>query len=111
VNRPLTFATALLLTTLVAPPARAQTPLVVGAVRDQRGVPVAGAAVVGRRGNQAQLRTTTDTSGTFALAASGVVSILVTCRYCAPAVVSVRAGDPVVVIVDRYAALASDAPS
>jgi len=104
-------ATALLMTTLVAPPARAQAPLVVGAVRDQRGVPVAGAAVVGRRGNQAPLRTTTDGLGTFALAASGVISVLVTCRYCGPAVASVRAGEPVVVIVDRYEALASDAPS
>ena len=104
-------ATALLMTTLVAPPARAQTPLVVGAVRDQRGVPVAGAAVVGRRGNQAPLRTTTDGLGTFALAASGVSSVLVTCRYCGPAVVWVRAGEPVVVIVDRYEALASDAPT
>jgi hypothetical protein len=111
VNRPLICATALLVTTLVAPPARAQTPLVVGAVRDQRGVPVAGAAVVGRRGNQAPLRTTTDGLGTFALAASGVSSVLVTCRYCGPAVVWVRAGEPVVVIVDRYEALASDAPS
>jgi hypothetical protein len=104
-------ATALVATTLVAPPARAQAPLVVGAVRDQRGVPVAGAAVVGRRGAQAPLRTSTDRLGTFALAASGVVSILVTCRYCGPAIVSVRAGEPVVVIVDRYEALASDSPS
>ena len=76
VNRPLMCATALLITTLVAAPARAQAPLVVGAVRDQRGVPVDGAAVVGRRGNQAPLRTTTDRLGTFALAASGVISVL-----------------------------------
>ncbi|MGA8661562.1 MAG: carboxypeptidase-like regulatory domain-containing protein [Candidatus Cybelea sp.] len=110
-NRPLMCATALLITTLVAAPARAQAPLVVGAVRDQRGVPVEGAAVVGRRGNQAPLRTTTDRLGTFALAASGVISVRVTCRYCGPAVVLVRAGEPVVVIVDRYEALASDAPS
>jgi hypothetical protein len=99
------------MTTLVAAPARAQAPLVVGAVRDQRGVPVAGAVVAGRRGNQPPLRTTTDRLGTFALAASGVLSVLVTCRYCAPAVVSVRAGEPVVVIVARYEALTSDAPS
>ena len=110
-NRPLVCATALLMTTLVAAPARAQAPLVVGAVRDQRGVPVAGAVVAGRRGNQPHLRTTTDRLGTFALAASGVLSVLVTCRYCAPAVVSVRAGEPVVVIVARYEALTSDAPS
>jgi hypothetical protein len=111
VNRRLTCATALLLTTLVAPAARAQAPLVVGAVRDQRGVAVAGATVVAHRGNQAPLRTTTDASGTFALAASGVVAILVTCRYCGPAVVSVRPGEPVVVIVERYEALAADSPS
>ena len=99
------------MTTLVAAPARAQAPLVVGAVRDQRGVPVAGAVVVGRQGNQTPLRTTTDRLGTFALAAPGVTSVLVTCRYCGPAVVAVRAGEPVVVIVDRYEALTSDAPS
>jgi hypothetical protein len=104
-------AMALLLTTLVALPARAQAPLVVGAVRDQHGVPVAGAAVIGRRANQTPLRTTTDELGTFALAASGIISVLVTCRYCGPSVVSVRAGEPVVVIVERYEALASDAPS
>ncbi|MFY9738024.1 MAG: hypothetical protein WAK11_03125 [Candidatus Cybelea sp.] len=110
-NRPLLCATALLMTTLVAAPARAQAPLVVGAVRDQRGVPVAGAVVVGRQGNQTPLRTTTDRLGTFALAAPGITSVLVTCRYCGPAVVAVRAGEPVVVIVDRYEALTSDAPS
>jgi hypothetical protein len=104
-------ATALLITASVAAPARAQTPLVVGAVRDQRGVAVAGAAVLGRRGDQAPLRTTTDSSGTFALAASGVVSVLVTCRYCGSAVVSVRPGEPVLVIVERYEALAADSPS
>ncbi|HLY04013.1 MAG TPA: carboxypeptidase-like regulatory domain-containing protein [Candidatus Cybelea sp.] len=110
-NRRLTCATALLLTTFVAPPAQAQTPLVVGAVRDQRGVAVAGAAVLGHRSNQAPLRTTTDASGTFALEAPGIVSIGVTCRYCGPAVVSVRPGEPVVVIVERYEALAADSPS
>lgn len=110
-NRPLRCATALLITTLVAAPVRAQAPLVVGAVRDQRGVPVAGAVVVGRRGNQASLGTTTDRFGTFVLAASGIISVLVTCRYCGPAAVSVRAGEAVVVIVDRYEALTSDAPT
>jgi hypothetical protein len=104
-------ATALVMATLVAPPAAAQTPLVVGAVRDQRGVAVAGAAVVGNRGNQAPVRTTTDVLGTFALAASGVVSVLVTCRYCGRVTAAVRPGEPVVVIVERYDALASDSPS
>jgi len=104
-------ATALLMTTLVARPALAQMPLVVGAVRDQRGVAVAGAAVLGNRGNQAPLRTTTDAQGTFVLAASGVGSVLVTCRYCSPAAVAVRSGEPVVVIVQRYDALAADSPS
>jgi hypothetical protein len=104
-------ATALLMTSFVAAPARAQAPLVVGAVRDQRGIAIAGADVLGRRGNQAPLRTTTDASGTFALAASGVVSVLVTCRYCGPAAASVHPGEPVLVIVERYDALAADSPS
>jgi len=104
-------ATALLMTASVAAPARAQTPLVVGAVRDQRGVAIAGADVLGRRTNQAPLRTTTDASGTFALAASGIVSVQVTCRYCGPAVVSVHPGEPVLVVVERYEALAADSPS
>lgn len=110
-NRPLTCATALLLTTFVALPAGAQTPLVVGAVRDQRGSAVPGATVIGRRGTQAPLRTLTDASGTFALAGAGVVSVQVTCRYCGPASASVRPGEPVVVIVDRYEALVADSPS
>jgi hypothetical protein len=97
--------------TLVALPARAQAPLVVGAVRDQRGAAIAGAVVLGENGGGAPRSTTTDDAGTFALAAGDVTSVLVTCRFCRPATASVRPGEPVVVIVLRYEAVASDAVS
>jgi hypothetical protein len=111
VNRPLTGAPALILMMSVALPAPAQTPLVVGAVRDQHGGVVAGATVVGRRLDQPSIQTVTDASGTFSLSATGVASVLVTCRYCGPALVPVTPGEPVVVIVRRYAALAEESPS
>ncbi len=53
----------------------------------------------------------TDSLGTFALDAAGIVSVLVTCRYCAPTVAAVRTGEPVVVIVRRYEALANESPT
>lgn len=119
-NPPHNAATALLLAMLVALPARAQAPLVVGAVRDQRGAAIVGASVEGRRtgdgrlvrtGDGRPLRTTTDAAGTFSIAGDGVIAVLVTCRYCAPALVSVRPGEPVVAIVRRYEALADAAPT
>jgi hypothetical protein len=96
---------------LVALPAGAQTALVVGAVRDQRGAAIAGASVEGRRPGGASTRTLTDDSGTFSIAGEDIASVLVTCRYCEPRVVSVRPGEPVVAIVRRYEALAGDSPT
>lgn len=109
-NRPLDGAAALLLVVLVAVPARAQTPLVVGSVRDQRGDAVVGASVTGRA-RQGQTTALTDASGTFVLQGDGIMAIRVACRYCAPAVVAVTPEVPVVAIVRRYDALAADAPT
>jgi hypothetical protein len=111
VNLPHNGAAALLLVMLVALPARAAAPLVVGAVRDQGGVPISGASVEGRRFGAPPVLATTDSSGTFAIDAAGISSVVIRCRYCAAAQAGVREGEPVVVIVRRYAALASDAPN
>jgi hypothetical protein len=111
VNLAYKLAAALPLVMLMVLPARADTPLVVGAVRDQSGVPISGASVEGRRLGAPPVRTTTDAAGTFAIAAAEIVSVAVTCRYCAPAQAKVRTNEPVVVIVRRYAALAGDTPS
>lgn len=103
-------AAALLLVVLVAVPAGAQTPLVVGSVRDQHGNAVVGASVSGRSlGGPAA--TLTDPSGTFALQGDGITAIRVACRYCAAAVLAVQPGVPVVAIVRRYDALTADAPT
>ncbi len=102
---------ALLSLMLVAVPARGQAPLVVGSVRDQNGAAIAGAVITGEMlGGGAQRRRPT-LGGTFALHAKGIVSVLVTCRYCRSAVVAVTPDEPIVLIVRRYAALADDSPS
>lgn len=91
-------------------PAVAQVPLVVGSVRDQRGVPVAGARVTAA--TPAGPRSiATEADGTFALPAGGATSVTVTCRFCAAATVASVPGEPVVVIVARYAALNDASPS
>lgn len=91
-----------LLLTLAAVPA----PLVVGSVRDQEGAPIPGAFVTA-----GGLRTLTASDGTFALEASGVRSLRITCSYCKPVVVSVQNSEPVVAIVQRYRALSDGSPS
>jgi TonB-dependent Receptor Plug Domain len=111
VNRTLDVAAALLLVMLVAVPARGQAPLVVGSVRDQHGAAIVGAIVTGQTAALPQPTTTTDAAGTFALHAAGIVSILIRCRYCRSALVAVKPDEPVVAIVRRYDALASDSPS
>ncbi|MBV8148533.1 MAG: carboxypeptidase regulatory-like domain-containing protein, partial [Candidatus Eremiobacteraeota bacterium] len=108
-NRTL-MALAMLCGVGVGLPAQAQVALTVGSVRDQHGAAIAGARVsaltaAGRR------TALTDTAGTFALYGDGVASIVVACRYCAPATFSVTAGQPVVAIVRRYDALVETAPS
>lgn len=91
-----------LLLTLAAVPA----PLVVGAVRDQAGAPIAGALVA-----SGDASTTTAADGTFALEARSVTSLRITCAFCKPLEVSVRQDEPVVAIVQRYTALSEKSPS
>ncbi len=104
-------AAALLSIMLAAVPARAQVPLVVGSVRDQRGAPIVGASVTGRTPAGAGPATTTDSVGTFALKGAGIVAVSIACRYCRGSLVPVKPDEPVIAIVQRYAALAEEAPS
>ncbi len=109
VNRTL-GALAVLGSLVFSTPAVAQVPLVVGSVRDQRGVPIAGARVTAK--TMAGPRSvTTETDGTFALPAGGVTAVTVTCRFCAPVSAANVPGQPVVIIVRRYAALNDSSPS
>ncbi len=109
-NRLLDGAAVLLLVALVAVPAGAQTPLVVGSVRDQHGSAVVGATVSART-LQGEVAASTDASGTFALQGDGIRAVQVTCRYCAAAFVAVVPELPVVAIVRRFDALADDSPT
>lgn len=109
-NRLLAGAATLLLIALGAAPARAQTPLVVGSVRDQHGSAVVGALVTGRSLN-GEVRAATDASGTFVLQGDGITAIRISCRFCATTVLSVSPDVPIVAIVRRYDALASDSPT
>jgi hypothetical protein len=86
--------------------AAAPAPLVVGSVRDQEGAPIPGASVA-----SGSFRTTTAPDGTFALEASGVRFLRITCAYCKPVVVGVASSEPVVAIVQRYRALSEASPS
>jgi hypothetical protein len=111
VNRPLEGAAALLLAMLAASPVRAQTPLVVGSVRDQHGMVIVGAIVTGRTAEGPLVSAVTDAAGTFALHGAGIMTVRIECRYCASTQTAVVADRPVVAIVRRYTALTSDAPS
>jgi hypothetical protein len=111
VNRTLAAAAAPLLVMLVAVPARAQAPLVVGSVRDQHGAAIVGAIVTGQTAGHGRPTATTDAAGTFALHGAGIVAVLISCRYCASALVAVKPQEPVVAILRRYDALADDSPS
>jgi hypothetical protein len=111
VNRTIHAAAALLPVLLVAMPARAAAPLVVGSVRDQHGAAIAGATVTGETPGGSHPATTTDASGTFALHADGVVAVVVSCRYCRTTRVATLSGEPVVAIVQQYAALVFEAPT
>jgi len=91
-------------------PAAAQVPLVVGSVRDQRGVPIAGAEVSAAT-SSGRRSVTTQIDGTLALEGDGVASVTITCRFCAPATVAAPKGEPVIAIVERYAALSEASPS
>ena len=100
-----------LLVATATQPAGAQTALTVGSVRDQRGEPLVGADGSGLRQGAATIRGTTDAAGTFALEGAGIVAIRVRCRFCSSTTTGVTAGEPVVIVVRRYEALLSDAPS
>jgi hypothetical protein len=110
VNRAVLAAAAALFCELLVLPAPAAVTLVVGSVRDQHGSAITGAFVTGIRSGT-PVRTSTDTSGTFALQADGISAVEIRCRYCATATFPVRPGDPVVAIVHRYDALETDTPS
>ena len=96
----------LLVLTIPALLAAAPTPLVVGSVRDQYGLPISGARVAA---NSVSART--DAQGTFALEAANVRQITVTCAYCAPVTLAVTPDEPVVALVRRYDALSQETPS
>lgn len=110
-NRTIYGAAALLLVTLAAAPVRAQSPLVVGSVRDRHGAVVAGAVVIGETAAGAGPSTKTDAAGTFALSGAGIVAVQITCRYCESIRVPVNGDRPVVALVRRYDALAGDTPT
>jgi hypothetical protein len=93
-------------------PARADT-LVTGAIRDQAGAAIAGARVTAY--DAAGQRAGADVAiadGTFAIASrERVVQIAVACDYCRPVRRGVEAGMPVIVIVQRFAAVTANGPS
>jgi len=93
-------------------PASADT-LLTGAIRDQDGVAVAGARVTAY--DAAGKRAGTDialSDGTFAIAAGApAAEVGVACDYCRSVRVAVERGLPVVVIVERFAALTQSGPS
>ncbi len=86
--------------------------LVVGEVRDQRGVPVEDARIVAYRADGGVAATSlTAGDGTFAVHAGGVVRLVITCRYCESLALRVRSSEPVVAIARRYDELLSETPS
>jgi hypothetical protein len=111
VNRTIHAAAALLPVMLVALPARAAAPIVVGSVRDQHGAAIFGATVTGITAGSSPAQTATDANGTFALHDAGIVAVVIACRYCQTSRVVVTQGEPVVAIVRRYDALVENAPS
>ena len=92
--------------------AEAAQALVVGAVRDRAGTPVAGASItfLDRNGAAIGMATTAE-DGTFAQAAPGAATVRIACSYCRPVVQGVSGGDPVIAIVQRFDALLQDGPS
>lgn len=96
----------LLLLALPALLAAAPTPLVVGSVRDQNGLPIAGARVTA-----GDATAQTDAQGTFAIEASNVQRVTIACAYCKPLMVTVKGDEPVVALVQRYNAVAQETPS
>ena len=83
-NRPLIVRDGAANVVLVAMPARAQAPLVVGSVRDQHGVAVAGAVVAGVEASKRLSVRRPTRPGPSRSTEAGVVSVRITCRYCGP---------------------------
>lgn len=111
-NRTGIFATVLIACFLPANPSGAQTALVVGAVRDQHGAAIERATVTALDRSGARLASAaTDAAGTFAIAVSGAERVRVACRYCLSRAIAVTPGQPALVIVRRFDALAGDAPT
>jgi hypothetical protein len=89
----------------------APEPLVAGSIRDQYGVPIAGAFV---RAVTAGGRTETTTSaadGTFALEGAGISSVSIACRFCVAVREPVAPDGTVIAIVRRYYALIASGPT
>ena len=106
------LATTLASALLPAGPAYAQAALAVGSVRDQTGAAIADAEVEGYDARGVQTRSVrTDGDGTFAMPGEGVVRVAVRCRFCRTTSAGVVPGRAAVVIVRRFQALLSDAPS
>jgi hypothetical protein len=104
VNRAVSLTLALAL--LGASPA----PLVAGSVRDQHGVPIAG-AVVAAQSTTGRVQTQTNADGTFVLEGDGITSVAIRCRYCSPSRAVVASDGTVTAIVHRYDALVNRGPS
>lgn len=95
-----------------AVPAFAQTALTVGSVRDQTGAAIPDAEVEGYDARGAQTQSVrTDGAGTFAMPGEGVVRVAVRCRFCRTTSAGLVPGQVAVVIVRRFQALLTDAPS
>lgn len=86
--------------------AAAPAALTTGAIRDQFGNPIAGAAI-----SALGVKTTTDANGTFALEVNGAQNVTITCRFCKRTQVPVPSNGPIVAIVQRYIALSSFTPA
>jgi hypothetical protein len=97
-----------------APAARAAdepAPLVVGAVRDQTGRPVAARLTAYAADGHVVGRDSSASDGTFAIAASApAASLEIDCTHCARQRVALAGGAPAIVIITRYLALERAAP-
>jgi hypothetical protein len=85
----------------------AATPLIVGAVRDQYGVPIEGAAVRIETSAGTLMSTVTESDGTFALEAANASRATISCSFCRTTEAHVGSDGTIVAIVTRYSAIAS----
>lgn len=85
--------------------------LIAGTVRDQHGVPIAGARVQAYAGAQRLARATTASDGTFAILDAHADEVEIECKFCVRARLRVGADGTVVAIVHRYDAVRSEVPT